>query len=611
MKMKRMLILAGCAALAGMTQADTAYPLSPERAKSNRNAVEARSAGAFWKGGRVAVAAVDPTSGWRMLPDELPRDADWTNGVRVILTPGEYEDGAVVLFAFDDLKDVEIAPADLVGKKGRIPAAEVDVRVVKTWYQQGTAWYGGFQSDVTRRVLTPELLLHDETLVHVDYVRKENYLRCDYGGEKAYRWISTTGAAVAHSGIAEPDYGLIRDAETPRPFALQKDCFKEVVFTVRAPEGTPAGLYRGAFAMCQAGGKALGSIPVAVRVLPFALPKPMTFRDTTRRFRPSGYMYQNILDYPKLAANLRAHGIDTAYMFKRTGIGAEGNARKALELLKQYDLSTDVLMCTLPAASVTTSFPVQETNRRYLEYLDRVSQAEQTMKTIRSVFGADVRPFAYAIDEAPPETVRAERAIWQAYQKMGASIVASTGYHPYLLFNLDAANIPQQPRNQSRRNAEDLHAANPDFMASWYGDPHAGPENPDYTRRLYGWLTWRSGYDMFSQYIIERDDWTEFYVWKEAFLRGLMLAYPQCDGYIDTLAWNAMREAVDDIRYGTLLKQLAEKARRSADIDLQYAGRAASTWIAQVDYERSSLDSLRQEMIRWIMQLADGIEGGL
>ena len=600
------LMIAVLAAGAFSAVADTAYPIAKETAKANRQAVEKFKDGAFWQKSPFAVAAVDPMSGWRYLPDALPREADYQGGVKVMLAQGEYEDGSVCLFGFEDLKDVEIVPSDLACKDGKLSAAEIDVKVVKTWYQQGTAWYGGFQSDVTRRVLTPELLLHDETLVHVDYANKENYLRCNYGGETKYRWISTTGPSVDHSGVAEPDYSYIHDAEAPKPFALQKDCFKQVVFTFHAPKDLPGGLYKGAFAM-KVGGKTVGSLPVTLRVLPFSLPKPMTFRDLNRRFRPSGYMYQNIIEYPKLAANLAAHGIDTAFMFKRTGVNSAKGAKRAYEILKRYDLNTETLMCVLPSASVTTSFPVQESNKRYQEYLDRVAEAESCMKAIREGFGPNAHPYAYAIDEAPPETVRAERAIWQAYQKMGARIIASTGYHPYLLFNLDAANIPRQPRNQSRLNADSMHAANPDFMASWYGDPHSGPENPDYCRRIYGWLTWRNNYDMFSQYIIERDDWTEFYVWKEAFLRGLMIVYPQDDGYIDTLAWEATREAVDDIRYGTYLKQLAEKARQSADVDTQYLGRAAATWIGQVDYERSSLDALRQEMVERILALREKV----
>jgi hypothetical protein len=82
-----------------------------------------------------------------------------------------------------------------------------------------------------------------------------------------------------------------------------------------------------------------------------------------------------------------------------------------------------------------------------------------------------------------------------------------------------------------------------------------------------------------------------------------MMAYPQDDGLIDTLAWEGIREAVDDIRYGTLLKQLAERARQSSGIDTVYAGRAAATWIAQVDHERSALDFLRLETINRILDL--------
>ena len=344
-------------------------------------------------------------------------------------------------------------------------------------------------------------------------------------------------------------------------------------------------------------------------MLPFALPKPATFRDLNRPFHASGYMYHLcVLEMPDLARNLSAHGLDTTYTFRGVELRNWNGARAAYEISVKYDLNTNLVMCALPAASVTTSFPVEPTNRRYEEYLGRVSDAEFAIKAIREAFGQQVVPFAYAIDEAPPETIRAERATWQAYQKMGARVVASTGYHPYLLFNLDAANIPRQPRNRFRENVNALHAANPDFIASWYGDPHSGPENPDYARRVYGWLTWRNNYDMFSQFIVGRDDWTEFYVWKESFLRGLMLAYPCADGLIDTLAWEGTREAVDDIRYGTLLKQLAEKARKSADIDAQYLGRAALTWVAQVDFERSSLDSLRQEMVEKILALRERIE---
>ena len=285
----------------------------------------------------------------------------------------------------------------------------------------------------------------------------------------------------------------------------------------------------------------------------------------------------------------------------------KADAKRAKAVLEKYGLNTDTLMCVLPGCGIGTSDPVKDTDRSYEAHLQFSNRVNRAMAAIKEVFGSDVKAYSYGADEAPPAFVRAERATWREVQKAGGHTVVSTVYHPYFLFNLDAGNIPRQPRTQSRLNADAMHAGNPDFIAAWYGDPHSGPENPDYARRVYGWLTWRNNYDMFSQYIVGRDDWTEFYVWKEAFLRGLMIVYPQDDGYIDTLAWEATREAVDDIRYETYLKQLAEKARQSADVDTQYLGRAAATWIGQVDYERSSLDALRQEMVERILALREKV----
>ena len=193
------LMLAVLAAGAFSAVADTAYPIAKETAKANRQAVEQFKDGAFWQKSPFAVAAVDPMSGWRYLPDALPREADYHGGVKVMLAQGEYEDGSVCLFGFEDLKDVEIVPSDLACKDGKLSAAEIDVKVVKTWYQQGTAWYGGFQSDVTRRVLTPELLLHDENLIDVDLECAANYARVMKGG------CLVTGSL--HDGI-EMEYKL-------------------------------------------------------------------------------------------------------------------------------------------------------------------------------------------------------------------------------------------------------------------------------------------------------------------------------------------------------------------------------------------------------------------
>lgn len=50
-------------------------------------------------------------------------------------------------------------------------ASAVDIKIVKTWYQAGTACFDCL-ADSNRRELVPELLLNDETLVKVDEEKK-------------------------------------------------------------------------------------------------------------------------------------------------------------------------------------------------------------------------------------------------------------------------------------------------------------------------------------------------------------------------------------------------------------------------------------------------------
>ena len=593
-------IIALFAAVAAIAMADTPYPIAPATAKANLARIQTLRDGAYWKDAPFAACAVDPLSGIRRTPDLFPTDGDFAGPVRIMAAQGEYEGASFMLFGFEDVPAVELAASDLVAEGGgRIPAAECALKVVKVWYQQGTAW-GGFHSDTTRRIPTPELLLNDESLVFVDHEKKENYLRCDYGGETGYRWLSVLGRHVDGKGLAEPKYYWIHDADTLLPFSVQKHAFKQLVLTVHVPKTSRPGLYRGAVAAKVAGRK-VADIPVEVKVLPFELPRPATFRDLKRPFLFSAYMSDlNIISSPKLAKNLVAHNLLNPFVPE---VRTPADAKALQKALVEAGLDTNILLRAVAGAGTTTSYPPKETDRNYDRYVASAKRTARTMEILRETFGPGVKSYAFAMDEAPPDTVRAERATWQAYQKAGASITATTDYHPYLLFCLDMANVPRQASPTRKLGVDALHAANPDMLVSWYGDPHSGPENPDYTRRLYGWQTWRANYDMTCQYILIRNNWSEFFCWAEAFLRGLMLAYPADHDIIDTLAWEGCREAVDDIRYATLLRQLATEAIASGDIDTIYAGRAALSWVAQVDHRRSSLESLRLEMVNRILGL--------
>src|SRR5690606_10924343 len=111
-----------------------------------------------------AVPAISPVM---RLPDAPPADGRPGGEVRIILAQDEYEPGSFVIRAMQDHDRVELALSPLTREDRAVfPADQVDLKVVKVWYQNGNAWFSYF-ADVGL-TLVPELLLHDEKLIRVD-----------------------------------------------------------------------------------------------------------------------------------------------------------------------------------------------------------------------------------------------------------------------------------------------------------------------------------------------------------------------------------------------------------------------------------------------------------
>ncbi|MFQ6097409.1 MAG: hypothetical protein ACE5O2_06725 [Armatimonadota bacterium] len=108
----------------------------------------------------------------RLLPDSFPIPAPVARELACSACPGEYESVSLAVYAMDDIEGLRLSPTDLAGPDGVIPAAAVDVKVVKCWYQAGRGIH-----DLTGRILVPELLVKDDALVRVDVNERHNYLR--------------------------------------------------------------------------------------------------------------------------------------------------------------------------------------------------------------------------------------------------------------------------------------------------------------------------------------------------------------------------------------------------------------------------------------------------
>ena len=85
--------------------------------------------------------------------------------------------------------------------------------------------------------------------------------------------------------------------------------------------------------------------------------------------------------------------------------------------------------------------------------------------------------------------------------------------------------------------------------------------------------------------------------------KPMVLAYGIYDGVLDTIAWEGFREGIDDIRYATLMTDLARKAAKSKDLKVRYLGSKAMQYLALTDARSCDQDSVRGEMIRFINEL--------
>jgi len=563
-----------------------------------------------------AVPAVSPV---KRLPGTFPDDGVLCGALRVVAAKGEFEPASFVVFPFENAARASLTVSDLVGRGGTIPSANVDVAIVKCWYQAGTAWYSYF-ADYTGRELVPELLLHDENLIRVDHQTRDNYLRVDYPTGPEYVWISNPLCVnVPFNAEKEP----VADAETIQPFALKAGEFKQFWVTVGVPYDASAGVYDGTIELRCEGAEAV-SIPISVRVLPFELPAPKTYYDTSREFYTMLYNGPNYIDILKrnggdwahadrkmlaLYRNMKRHNIlhprfpDFAAPSRDAFVRA--NSRQAfirqLEIMRLAGVSTNPIFGGIPAIPpyrwMTSVEDVPLARQSPPGAL--VSRIDESFDIVKKVLG-HTNVYCFGWDEPAIRLLVAERKPWRYIHDKGLKVFSTgTDKHlDYAGYNEDCVNCPG---GVSRERAAAWHAMG--CLILNYAGPHTGPENPDFMRRVHGLQLYKANYDGIGNYKLSCTEWNDF-LGEVYNFRRFNMTYPTREGVIDTIEWEGVREAVDDVRYATLLKLLARAAADSDNVDAVYLGRQALLWLERVDESSADLNSIRLEMVNRILDLA-------
>jgi len=488
---------------------------------------------------------------------------------------GEYESVSVVAYGLQETAGLTVTCSGLTSPVGVLPAAVVDIRIVKSWYQGATTGIG-YSKD---RWLIPELLVRDDGLVRVDLEKQENYLRSTApDGTETYLPCSTPDS-TGLAGVRP------RDAAALQPLSLGAGEIREFWLTIHVPEDArPAG-YQGTLTFASAAGTA--ALPLRLTVHPFALePARLTYSVYYRATLSADGLptisseAKSEAQYRAEIADLKAHGV----LYPTNYQSRKGDLTRALEIRRECGLPTEQFF--------NLGYSVGPQTEAQLPGLRE--EVAWWLATLRS-FGYGEAYF-YGIDEATGDALARQRAAWKATQEAGGRTFVACYKKTFeamgALLNTAVLAGPPDPAEAAK-----YHAVG--SQAFCYANPQVGVEDPAVYRRNFGLVLWKAGFDGAMDYAYQHGFnhvWNDF---DDKTYRDHNFTYPTLDGVIPTIAWEGFREAVDDVRYVTTL----EKAIRQAPAARQEAAGQARQWLEALDPATADLDAARAEMATWISRL--------
>ncbi len=549
----------------------------------------------------MLVYRTKPISGTMILPHSQGLPGKLATGAEISACRGEYEPASFVLWSPDATAGLTLATSDLRGPAGVIPAANVDVRWVKCWYQAGGAWVGVGQ-DRAHKVLVPELLLKDDALVKVGLEAQHTMLRLALPQGPAYVPIDDMTPQGWGTGPKVADFP-VHDAATLQPADLPAGENKQIWTIVRVPADAKPGKYVGEIKLA-AGGQDLGAIGLTVTVLPFDLPvQQKTHYDPSLDFTYSLYYWgfmdatgqgtisNRVKDEAQFRGELQAmwdHGIVAPDMIIPSDIvyGNEQLCRKHLQIMREIGMSGRPLYF---GDSGLIGAPSDQAG------LDALRAKVTKVLAIAKEYGfTDV--YFYGIDEATGDTLKSERAAWPVVHEAGGKVIVSGFRGQFELVGdlLDLFNYAGPPDLSLPKL---WHGVGHKLWN--YANPQTPPENPDLYRRNYGLFLWKIDWDGENTYCFMDSGWNDF---ADNSFRAHNLAYPTTDGCVTGLALEGLREATDDVKYATLLSQEIAKTK-TGSATARAAAAKAQGWLDALEPKTADLDEARAEMTRHILAI--------
>jgi len=543
---------------------------------------------------RAFVYVMSPISSVKVLPNDAFLCGRIIDEIPVTAARGEYEPASFVVSTREALKSLRVTAGDLRGEGGVIPAANVDVKVIKCWYQAGTAWVS-IRQDKSRRFLTPELLLNNDRLVRVDHEKQENYLRLSFPDGEKEVWISDP--TERKHGSIPIDKFPVKDSPELLPVDIPAGTNKQFWVTVQVPKDARPGQYVGTISLATPEAT-VAELTLRVRVLPFELLPPyytssMDYHgriDPKRKATISSWI-KNRTQFRNELANMVAHGLRNCqhYSIRKEILGEVLKIRAEVGM----DNRTLYLKHTIPIGNPTDP-----------EALARIKRDVKDIRAFVKDYGTETVYF-YGMDERRGDVLKSQRPAWTAAREAGGKIFVA-GYEENVDVMGDVQDMHVRAGWPSREEVDKWHALGHKIFC--YANPQTGVENPVVYRRNFGLVLWKYDYDGATTNAYQHTfgmTWNDF---DHPRYRAHTIAYPTVDGVIDTIAWEGYREGVDDVRYVTTLQRAIEQAQKQQDSTRKRHAAAAERYLHRlktgVEIESGDLDAIRKEIIEHVVNLS-------
>jgi hypothetical protein len=537
----------------------------------------------------TAVYVVPPTNNTQVLPNTILPTGLASRTVTITACKGEYEPATFVIrnTSSTAIPGAVVAVTNLIRSGGSetIPAANVDIRVVKCWWQAGSGI-----ADLTDKQLVPELLLKDDSLVRVSETAGTNELKVSGN----YVLISDPNGVILNgvkTDIPTTAQFPVQDATAIQPFDIPASSNKQLWVTVQVPATAIAGTYSGTITIGNTGGGAAAiheTLTLNVVVPGFTLLPP----GMTCSLYYTGYLAdvgtisnngKNSAQFTAEMKDLATHGVTTPTLYNQR---SDANLASALSIRTAQGVSnSDLYYLGLNINSYGANTTALQNEVGRVKALVQPYGVNQLL--IYGIDETDLTPFVSQIN-----VVHTAGAKVFCAENSEAKVASALGAGLDLLISAGPPTVEL---------ADLWHNSGREIFS--YANPQGGEEKPASYRRNYGMTLREQDYDGAMTYAYQHsfgNGWNDF---DSLQYRDHNLTYPTANGVIDTIAWEGFREAVDDVRYATTLDTKIAQVLAGGDANLKKTAKAAQAWLNGFLASKIDLDSMRARMTRYLLRL--------